>query len=323
MKIGKLDNQKLNELILKKFKPSRAEVLGASAIGDDCSVLDLGQDLVVLSCDPITAAGLRDLGRLSVYVNCNDAAAAGAEPVGLLVTLLIPPTCTEADLAQVADDLAAAAREIGVDILGGHTEVTDSVTRMITVSTVVARKSRTAKTAKPKLGDALIMTKWAGLEGSAILAHDYPHLFSNLPQELLQECEATGQQLSILPEARIMSRLGISAMHDVTEGGVLGAAWELAWREGVGLCVDIDAIPILPCTKTLCKQVGIDPLRLIGSGSLLCFCADADALLAALHAQHIPAAIIGNVTENGFTDMQGNEIAPPGADAIYNLSAPQ
>jgi len=314
-----LDNDRLSELILGKFKQTRAEVVGNSGVGDDCAVLDLGSDLVLLSCDPITAAGLRDLGRLSVYVNCNDAAAAGAEPIGLLVTLLIPPACTEEDVAQVADDLASAAAEIGVDILGGHTEVTEVVSRMVTVSTVVARRARADASAKPKPGDALVMTKWAGLEGSAILAHDYPHLFDNLAETVLWECESAGQYLSILPEARIAARCGASAMHDVTEGGVLAAAWELAWREGVGLRMDLDAIPVLGGTRAVCSKAGLNPLRLIGSGSLLCFCRDADALLAALRENGIAAAVIGVVTESGFIDSDGNEISPPGTDEIYSV----
>ena len=98
MRIGKLDNDQLNELILSKFRHTRSEVVCSPRIGVDCAAVDLGGRLAVLSTDPITSAA-NNLGQLTVHVSCNDAAAAGAEPVGLLVTLLAPPTATEADIA--------------------------------------------------------------------------------------------------------------------------------------------------------------------------------------------------------------------------------
>ena len=321
MRLGKLDNSRLEQLVLSKLSHTRPESLKFSGVGDDCAVLDLGDDLVALSCDPITAASIRDLGRLSVHVNCNDAAAAGAYPVGLLVTLLIPPHCTEEDVARVADDLAATAKSIGVDILGGHTEVTDSVTRMITVSTVVARRRRTDAAKKPRVGDVLIMTKWAALEGSIILAHDCPQIFAELPQNVRAECEAAGKWLSVIPEADIAAKHGALAMHDVTEGGVLGAAWELAQREGVGLALSTADIPVLPCTRAACNRAKIDPLRLIGSGSLLILAAkpDAEKILNELSLCGIHSAFIGRVTDGGFTDEYGNGLTPPQSDEIYSI----
>jgi len=119
MRLGKLDNDELERLVLGKFPRTRPESLHGPRVGEDCAWLDLADDLAVFSCDPITSASAAHLGRLSVHVNCNDAAAAGAEPVGLLVTLLAPPTATPELIGQIADDLAAAARLAGVDVIGG------------------------------------------------------------------------------------------------------------------------------------------------------------------------------------------------------------
>ena len=129
MRIGKLDNDTLNALILSKFAHTRSEVLCSPKVGVDCAAVDMGGRIAVLSTDPITAAD-KHLGALTVHVSCNDAAAAGAEPIGLLTTLLVPPSATEDDIARVADELSAAAKAANVEIIGGHTEVTDAVTRM-------------------------------------------------------------------------------------------------------------------------------------------------------------------------------------------------
>ena len=126
MKLGKLDNDTLKRRILDKFQKTRSESFGAPRIGMDCAMLDFGGDLIVTSCDPITSADWKHIGALSVHVNCNDAAAGGAEPVGLLVTLLLPPDATEEMIDRIVDDLQEAATAANVDVLGGHTEVTDA-----------------------------------------------------------------------------------------------------------------------------------------------------------------------------------------------------
>ena len=183
MRIGKLDNDQLNGLILSKFRHVRKEVVCSPRVGVDCAAVDLGGRLAVLSTDPITSAA-KNLGQLTVHVSCNDAAAAGAEPVGLLVTLLVPPTATESDIARVADELASAAEQAGVEIIGGHTEVTDSVTRMVTCATVLAKAGARgvldARDMRP--GNDLVLTKSAGLEGAAILAGDHAALLSAVPE---------------------------------------------------------------------------------------------------------------------------------------------
>ena len=238
LRLGKLDNDDLERLVLKKFRRVRPESLSSPTIGQDCATLDLGGDLAVLSCDPITSASVAHLGRLTVHVSCNDAAAAGAEPVGLLVTLLMPPSGTMEQIARIADDLSAAAQLANVDILGGHTEVTDAVTRAVTSATVVARQARNAALRGMRPGDDIVMTKWAAVEGTSILAEDFGSRLTELPETLLASARTFSGQLSIVAESKIAMQLCASAMHDVTEGGVLGAAWELGYANACAVEID-------------------------------------------------------------------------------------
>ncbi len=221
LRLGKLDNDDLERLVLHKFRRVRPESLSAPAIGQDCATLDVQNDLIVLSSDPITSASSAHLGRLTVHVCCNDAAAAGAEPVGLLVTLLLPPSSSLEEIGRIADDLSTAAQLANVDILGGHTEVTDSVTRPVTSATVVARQARGKALAGMKPGDEIVMTKSAAIEGTTILAEDFPHLLAAVPAKTLENARAFSGKLSIVPESAIAMQFGAVAMHDVTEGGVL------------------------------------------------------------------------------------------------------
>lgn len=319
LRLGKLDNDDLDRLVLKKFRRVRAESLTAPMIGQDCAVVDLGGDLLVLSCDPITSAGVSHLGRLTVHVSCNDAAAAGAEPVGLLVTLLMPPSGTVEQIAQIASDLSAAAQLANVDILGGHTEVTDAVARAVTSATVVARQSRSRTLRGMRPGDKIVMTKYAAVEGTTILAEDFADRLSSVPEELLRSARALAGQLSIVAESKIAMQHGATAMHDVTEGGVLGASWELGFANACAVEIDSAKIPVREETRALCAALSLDPLRLIGSGSLLIACEDGARLCRALREANIPAEVIGRAIAGHTSLVDGVLLEEPHADELYQL----
>ena len=319
LRLGKLDNDDLDRLVLKKFRRVRPESLSSPTIGQDCAVVDLNGDLLVLSCDPITSASVAHLGRLTVHVSCNDAAAAGAEPVGLLVTLLMPPSGTMEQIAQIADDLSKAAQLANVDILGGHTEVTDAVTRAVTSATVIARQSRNQVLRGMRPGDDIVMTKYAAVEGTTILAEDFPDRVSAVSPELLNAARALSGQLSIVPESKIAMRHGAVAMHDVTEGGVLGASWELGFANNCSVMIDSSKIPVRDETRALCAALSLDPLRLIGSGSLLIACENGQSLCEALLTQGIPASVIGRAIEGNVSYADGEPLEEPHADEIYRL----
>ncbi len=319
LRLGKLDNDDLERLVLKKFHRVRPESLSYPAIGQDCAILDLGGDLAVLSCDPITSASISHLGRLTVHVCCNDAAAAGAEPVGLLVTLLMPPSGTMEQISRIAEDLSSAAQLANVDILGGHTEVTDAVFRAVTSATVVARQPRNRALKGMRPGDDIVMTKWAAVEGTTILAEDFVHRLYSVPAALLSSAKALSGQLSIVAESKIAMQYGATAMHDVTEGGVLGAAWELGYANSCAVRIDTNNISVREDTKALCDALHLDPLRLIGSGSLLVACPDGKALVSALQSQGIPSAVIGQAIEGTISFADDAPLSEPHADELYKM----
>ena len=319
LRLGKLDNDDLERLILKKFHRVRKESLSAPMIGQDCATLDLGGDLILLSCDPITSASVTHLGRLTVHVSCNDAAAAGAEPVGLLVTLLMPPTGTLEEISRIADDLSGAAQLANVDILGGHTEVTDAVTRAVTSAAVIARQPRGSAMRGMRPGDEIVMTKWAAVEGTSILAEDFADRLSHLPKALLEAGASLSDHLSIVNESRIAMRMNATAMHDVTEGGVLGAAWELGYANACAIDIDTSKIPVREETSAFCATLGLDPLRLIGSGSLLVACESGCALANELERQGIPANVIGRAIVGNVSFADNAPLGEPHADELYRL----
>lgn len=319
MRLGKLTNEQLERLVLSKFGHIREEVVCSPHVGVDCAAVDLGGRLAVLSTDPITSAD-KNIGGLTVHVSCNDAAAAGAEPIGLLVTLLIPPEATEEDVDTVTNELTAAAKLANIEIIGGHTEVTSSVNRFVTCATVIAKagKNGIITPAGMKQGNDIVMTKLAGIEGTAVIAADFPDRLP-LTDEEFAEAASFMEHVSVVKEGLFAADHGATAMHDITEGGVLGAAWEMAEASGCGMVIDTELIPIHPITRKICDSCGIDPLRLLSSGSMLIACENGEALVCGLKELGINAAVIGKAEGKEVRQADGKIVAPPEADELYRL----
>lgn len=322
MRIGKLTNEQLDELILKKLKHTRSEVVCAPSVGVDCTAVKLENGLASLSCDPITAAG-SDIGRLTVNVSCNDAAASGAEPIGLMITLLLPPSVTEEEIGAVMDEIVAAAEASHVDVIGGHTEITPAVNRIVTCATVIA-KPVGEDFISPKgmeLGDDIVITKHAGLEGALIMADKLPAGSDVLSAAELGSVRSFAELTSVVKEGLYAAKNGAHAMHDVTEGGIFGALWEMSAASGMGIEFDIGSIPVHPVTRKLSAYYGVNPYKLISSGSMLIACNDGEKLVKGLKALGIDAAVIGKAVDNGgvVRSFGGRLVEPPEADEIYKV----
>lgn len=324
MKSGKLPSDVLEKRILSSFRFKREEVLVRSKVGEDCSVLDFGEYACVVSTDPITGAS-NEIGRLAVHISCNDVAANGVEPFGLLFTILAPEGTTLEVLQDIVRQAAEEAASLKVEIIGGHTEITPAVNRIVVSTTAIGRaaKDRVVTSSGAKPGDYIILTKWAGLEGTAIIAHDFEkRLRGRMDDALLESAQAMMGHISVVREGMIAGKMGATAMHDVTEGGVLGALWELAEASGVGLRIYEDKIPVRPETRTICEEFGLNPLKLISSGCMLITCRDGQGMLEALNREGIPASIIGEVVEEGRTLVSGEReepIDPPESDELYKV----
>jgi hydrogenase maturation factor len=185
-----------------------------------------------------------------------------------------------------------------VEVLGGHTEVAPGVSAPLVVMTGVGKapRDRLVTAAGGRAGDHLVLTKAAALEGTHVLASDLADRLTALPAAVLEEARGYGAELSVVPEARLAVQLGASAMHDPTEGGVVGAAWEMAEASGRGFRIEVARIPVREPTRAICEALGADPLRLIASGALLIACADGAAMARGLIERGIAASQIGHLT---------------------------
>jgi hydrogenase expression/formation protein HypE len=324
MKEGKLDFDDLRNIILNNKTIKRKEVKVRNDVGEDCAIIDFGDCEGIFSTDPITGAN-ENAGKLAVHVNCNDIASSGGEPIGILVTILAPTSSSIEEINTVMHEIDEEAAKIGVEIIGGHTEVTSAVNKMVISVTVIGKnkKGKSIKTAGAEVGDDIIVTKSIGLEGTYILINDYEERIKKiLSKEEIKFGKTLIDKISVLEEGKIGGEFGVNSMHDITEGGLLGGLFEVAMASDKGFKILKDKIPMLDITKKVCEEFQIDPLRLISSGSMLITTKNGEELIKKLNDKGIDSSIIGTICEKDgilVDDNKDIKVKPPKRDELFNI----
>ena len=326
MEIGKVPIEVLKEIIFSNIKHRRPEVLVRPGIGEDCAVIDFGEYVCVMSTDPITGA-IKDIGSLAVHISCNDIASAGVEPLGVMLTAMAPPGTTKEDLNHVMTEANKAAASINVEIIGGHTEITNSVNRMIISATAMGKqlKDKLILTRGAKIGDSVFMTKHAGLEGASIIARDLEKQLKNkIDYNTIRTAQGFVEDISVVKEGVLAGNIGVNSMHDATEGGVLGALWELAEASEVGIEIYEDDINIRQETVEICRIFSINPIKLISSGVMVMTVSKGkkDLLIDTFNKEGIELTEVGKITDKGrvvIKNGERRELLPPDADELYKV----
>jgi len=326
MKIGKVPENVLKRSVIRQLHTKRDEVLVGAAVGEDCAAMALAEDeMFVISTDPITGTA-QDIGKLAILVTTNDLASAGAEPIGVMLTILLPENFEEPELKKMMQQLESACKDVSVQIMGGHTEVTRAVSQpVVTVCGVgKAKKGQLVTTGGARPGMDMIATKWIGLEGTSIIAKEKEReLLTRYTADFISKAKEFDRYLSVMGEAAIAVSSGVGAMHDVTEGGIFGALWEMAEASSVGLEIDLKRIPIRQETVEICEFFDINPYELISSGCMLMAAEDGNTLVRKLEKAGIPAVVIGKATAGNDRVIVNEEerrfLEPPKTDELYKV----
>jgi hydrogenase maturation factor len=304
---GKLPPALLQRLLRFRGALDRRVVVGPG-FGLDAAVIDLGPQYLILKSDPVTFT-VEEVGWYAVHVNANDVAVMGARPAWFQATIIVPPRTAPGVVKQIFRDIDRSARGLGIAVTGGHTEISTSVKQPIVAGDMqgLVRRDGLVTAAGARAGDLLIMTKSAGIEGTSIIARRFaPEARKALGRRAAREAARFNHRpgISVVREALLAARIGATAMHDPTEGGVAAALFELATASGRRLVADLDRIAVHPYTARLCAHFGLRPLGLIGSGALLLTIPErlAKTLLGAFRRGRVPAAVIGVVEQGRGVD---------------------
>lgn len=290
---------KVSGTILKRSVISYTH--GASPIGTDCAFVPVRNAGLLVS----TQAGVADgtvAAYAAVYKAANNIRAAGGTLLGIEAAFLLPPTAREIRLKELTKTVLAACDGCHTKLIGGHTEVTDAVTRRcVTVTAVGAAEDDFYSVHKITPGLDIVMSKWIGLEETALIVGDPDRkeaLLTRFHADYLEETAQYGRWLSIEDEAAAAVRHGAAAMHDVSDGGIFTALWEAAEGSGCGFEVDLRAIPVRQPVIEIAEFFCLNPYRMKSSGSLLIYTSGGAALVKTLQNAGIAACVIGRTTDN-------------------------
>ena len=300
LSVGKLDPDTLKQLIFSHLGTRDSRVLLGPSIGEDATVIDFGDKALVIHSDPITGA-VENIGWHAVNVCANDIATRGVRPLWILTVLLLPESFSLVQLKSITRQIDEAAKELGIAVVGGHSEVTPGIDRPILVTTALGEtsKAKFIRTSGAKVGDSVVMTKGVAIEGTSILAHELEStLKAKVGKEVVARAKQFVKQLSVVKDAlTAVEAGGVHAMHDATEGGVAGGLQEIAWASNVGLTAHEEKMIVSPETQAICKALGVDPLRTISSGTLIISAErkGAEKIVERLKQKGISASIVGKI----------------------------
>jgi len=301
--MGKLHPKILEDKVLKVFLRGLSnDVLLGPLIGEDAAVVNIGcGKLLVIHPDPISGA-IQYLGYLAVHIPSNDVAVTGAKPLYLTDVILLPEGWELSDLTRITDQMSRAASSLGISIIGGHTEYAPGIQHPIVVSTSlgIVDEGKIVRTSGAKPGDYVLMTKYAGVEGTAVLATDFRDelIKKGVDEEIIDAASKFIYDVSVVKEAVALASRGIpTSMHDPTEGGLLGGLAEIAYASGCSINLEVDNVLIHEVTKELCNALGIDPLKMLSSGSLIATVPPdrLDEALKVVKSLGVEASVIGRV----------------------------
>lgn len=313
---------------------NNSELLQSPEIGVDCAVLNFGEEYILVSSDPITGA-TSNIGDLVVDVNANDIYASNGEPVGIVLTVLLPENTTQGELKKIMTDIQQRCKSMNISIVGGHTEVTDAVTRPVVSATILGKTRNRKLLKKQNIEELLIkssnkeldivLTKDIALEGTNIIACDFvDNIKESLTNIELEYAQGLNHFLSIKEDCRIAFEHSENIyLHDVTEGGVFGGLYEMFEHLDLGFEVYKEKINILEVTKKLCNVLNINPYRLISSGSLLIVCENGKELVEKYKKSEIKSEVIGKVTKNKTKYIVDNGLfevlEQPNGDDLFRI----
>lgn len=325
---GKIPVDLLREIVYKNLGFERPELTLGPAAGIDGAVIEAGDKSLIISMDPITGA-LERIGWLAVNVNANDVATFGVQPAFLFSCILLPEGSDRKMVQTICTQMSKAAKKLGIAIAGGHCEVTQGLKNPIVVGCTVgiAEKGRYVTAAGARNGDKLILTKSAGIEGTAILASDRSKVLTKtVGAKLLQDAKELFSQTSVVEDAITAFKTGgVDAMHDPTEGGIIGGVYEMADASNLGIRISEEEIPVRPDTASICKFFRINPLQLVSSGALLIAAKpeSINDIIQSLRQKGIEASVIGDFVKNPeerTVTRKNGKIRPlpsPGSDHLW------
>lgn len=311
---AKISPEKFQNLFSSAFGKICGSVLAGPQFGVDVSLVEVAPGVAMASAsDPLTfipGLGPEKSAWLSVHLNANDLATTSVPPQYYQLVLNLPNSLSEDNFKEYWLYLHQFCRDINVAITGGHTAFLPGIDSTIAGGGTmfsVGEKQKFLLSSMAQEGDLLLMSKQAAITSTAILGLSYPELMEKILGEPHQAYfEKLFYRNNLQTEAAIAAKLNqnkeiITAMHDITEGGVLGAAYEMSHAAGLGVQLNLSEVKVDDIQYKICNYFKISPFEIIGAGSMLMAVSPVHLteVLNLYHEHELEVRIIGNFTQKG------------------------
>jgi len=309
---GKVTPELFAKVILEHLGARDRDVLVGPQHGVDVGVVRVAPGVVMaVTADPVfvvPAYGWERAAWFAVHILASDASTSGLPLRFMTVDLNLPPDLSDEDLSTLWEAYARACGNLGIAVVTGHTGRYDGCAWPMVGGAAcfaVGPEDAYVTPTMARVGDQVVVTKGAAIEATALFAATFPdRLARAVGQEVAMAADSLFEQMTVVPEARIAAAYGlrdrgVTAMHDATEGGVLGGLVEVAVASGLGMRIEMDAIPVRPEVRAVCDHVGMDPYISISEGTLIVTVRPehAEGFLSALQEGGVEAAVVGEVME--------------------------
>ncbi len=314
---GKILRSTFEKTIWRQTGAQREEILAGPRYGVDVSVVRLADGLLMATAsDPaslIPGLGLAESAWLTVHLTANDLATTGHRPMYAQFVLNLPLSVTDREFQEYWGFIHRYCDQIGVAVTGGHTgKVYGQESTFAGGVTMSLIADDVLLSSRMLPGQSLLVTKGSAIAACAILAKSFPSTVSKrLGEPAWKELCDSFWSTSVLQEALVAYGTGkVSAMHDVTEGGIVGAIAEMCGAAACGAVIMENNLPVSGATRRMASLFGFDPIRSLGSGALLMACGkgDEELLIGRLRDEGIPAWHIGYTTDVAQGVRLSNEI---------------
>ncbi len=336
MKTGKISESILKRSVLRQIKTHNEKVIKGAGVGEDCAFLSWGNpEDFSLACEKEVSVSTQtltlpvaDSAYLAVMAAANNLWASGTVPMAVTLAVSLPENVEEALLKELMEQAERCCKQLKIQIVGGHTEVSRAVRWPVVTATAVGMQALSGS--GPQTGHEaskmdIVVSKWIGMEGTSIIASQKEsELLSRYPAHLILMAQEQKNYLSIASEAAIALKSGVYTMHDARNGGIFGALWEISRKLGVGLYIDLKKIPIRQETIEICEFYSLNPYELLSGGTLIMLTKEGQKLVEKLEEAGIAAALIGSTNDGNDKHIANQDefryLEPPVPDEIYKIA---
>ena len=321
---GKISREFFAEYLAPRLGAPRDDVRVGPKHGVDFGVIDTDAQALAIASDPISVLpglGFTRAGRFAVRFVLADVAVSGLSPTHLAISFSLPPDMSDAEFAAVWEGIHQECHDLGVAVVTGHTaRYVGCSFPWVGAGTALAfgPSDRIIHPDGAQPGDSLLVTNGPAVETTGLLTSLFPDRI-DLPESTLATAQKRLADTGVVRDAQLAAAAGARAMHDATEGGLLGALFEMAESAGVRLEITSRDVPILPGVRETCDTLGIDPWKATTGGTLVIAAPPdyADKIVSALEAEGTPAAVVGRVTTGSGVVVDGDAKTRPTGDASW------